>query len=182
MGWNTLSHSAESLDGLFVGGGILMSNLGKTTADASGSSARVGSTNLNLLLMMNYGFISPFFNLTPFGRETGDDAATVRYYSLGVPLRLPLGDVDVRLGPGIFFQHVSGTGGTIERENGSSTRAFARPDRSSLSNSLFFSLGFSVYLNREWRVDIDGMVNGVGSKLKRNYFGLIQVSYGAWFI
>jgi hypothetical protein len=157
----------------FAGGGILSQNVGQYAVDVSGNTKLFARQFYALSLaarlplgnpLGRYRFL-PLLVVTPAGRASADGDVRARILVVGARAGYELAagsftSWQIYGGPAISFQSISGKGGVISQNNGTSTTLFALPGGAS-TTSLFvldFGTGFEVGL---LRFDVDAFVSDI---------------------
>lgn len=177
---NAWADYGDSASKFFAGFGLYIPFSGRLATSDSGSSVIAPLLpELSLLGEFNTGWgfgISPMISYTVLGHQSVDGGEKSRYLPISVRIDENFDPFDLRVGPGILFYSINGSGGTSVQSNGGSTTTFAFPS-SSVTARLFF-IDFGVGFN--WgvlRFDLDGLASGIFSD-KRALSLTTNLSYG----
>lgn len=167
---------------LYLGGGVLSNNVGRYSTADSGEKGLFTKHFIHLSFMGYYYFaeswgISPWFVFTPFGHGSPDEGSKTRIYSFAIRgSKSFTPKLEVHLGPGTYLYQISGAGGTVRLNNGTSTSTFAMPDQSMTSILYYWNLGLSSQ-HGIIRTDLDAMITDTFSS-RRAVNILVTVSAG----
>lgn len=138
--------------------------LGNFTHQAGKIATDIGKTSLiefRPVLAASYRYeMTPEWSFIPEAGvtlpETSDDEThTTIYAFVNAPLAWHYGSWSFRGGPGFFFTRISGKGGTLTLQNGTSSDAFPVPSGSATTRNITFNFGTQYALDREWSVRFD---------------------------
>jgi hypothetical protein len=170
---------------LYLGAGTLSHNLARTSGSADAESAFLGTTYPSVFLsgrLTSGGItLAPTIGYTIFShhfkdhRLEGDDSTT-SILTTAVLLASRTGALELHGGLGMLFYRISGSGGIVEIENGTSTSNFALPARSMTSRALYIDLGPAMYLG-PLRLDLDFLITGLFSE-RRAVSMVFALNYG----
>jgi hypothetical protein len=173
----------SSGDSVFVGLGVFSHNVKRTSDSATGTTGILTTYYPELTLSLRFKLLglrwAPFFGYTVAPYQNHDSVKT-QVMALGLPntFEFKLGNhkIDLKLGPGVFWNTVTGTGGTTSLPNGGGTMTFNLANQSVTSRIFFLDAGLG-YQYKRLRFDIDGlMLAPLGSR--RSLTVLANISYG----
>jgi hypothetical protein len=143
----------------YLGTGSMLYNMNKVTSANDASTSIIGQFYIPLTLTMKLKaagktFLIPSITYTPLG-VTASDSVTKKILSGNVNALMDFGAIEFKYGVGIMIYSISGTGGTVTRNNGGSTATFNLPGSSQSSKSILIDLGFGTEFGGDFRVDLD---------------------------
>lgn len=179
-----LEPKSKSRRRVHAGLGVMTQNLfGKTSTDVSGASNSLGTHYLGLHAQAHLGggdwLFAPTLNVTPLGLEDSDSGSTRRVLSLGLMGVKRWSPWDIRLGPGLYFYQINGSGGRVTLNNGNSTQTFFRPGDTSTAFQFSAIAGIGREINPDFRVDWDFAVTGLAGE-RRALTSMLFLSYGVF--
>lgn len=152
---------------LYLGAGLLVLDPGYLTNKSTGATSLTTALYSELALTGRFNLnpqwgISPLINYTPFGHKSPDGGEKTTLLAIGARLYRNLGQFDFKLGPGMLFYTVSGSGGSVSLNNGAGTTSFGIPSTSSTARMLYIDAGFGIDFSF-CRLDIDALITGTFS-------------------
>jgi hypothetical protein len=173
--------TSERLPRLYFGANVIAHQILKASGDVTGASSPVAS------VLPGFGFafrlpikdawaFMPSVSFTLLGRETQDESATVRLLPLQLDLVRRVGAFDFRAGPGVLMTIISGNGGTLKLDNGTTTSDFARPAGLATSTLLYLGLGAGSEVGGKLRWDATLLLQSILSE-RRAFSVMGQVGY-----
>ena len=173
---------------LYVGAGVMATNLSRTTATVSGSKGFWGPVfpevvvNYRMPISDQLDF-TPTLDLTLLGafgvNRATDGAADETIVGLIFPLSYKIMMLDLHGGLGIKFLHYTGQGGTTDLNNGTTVTTFYRPSRSSTTRIVVVDLGVGGQIVPTLRADLDTWIEDIGSA-RRAVSILFKLSYAVF--
>jgi len=154
---------------LFLNTGLLGTNVSRVATDKTGAAndffnEKYWTLGASLDLEFETFRLVPHLTFTPIGRLTQDEAAKVYLFVVSANYGAALGPFDFQIGPGLMFNTVSGLGGVVSRNNGTSSRDFYRPIRSSTSRlfiiDFLFGINFVDWLRWDTGMWVTGAFTG----------------------
>lgn len=161
-----LDHS--QFGSVFVGSGVISQYSKRTAANSTGGTTLLATNALDLLVQGRFALgstgwgWSPTFSLTPISKSGANAGETSRLMTLDLrALWEPGSGFDLHFGPGLLFQTLSGSGGTVVLNNGTSTSTFGLPSGSVTTRIFYFDLGLGFQIVEWIRLDLDALVSGI---------------------
>lgn len=151
-------------------GGVL-TNIAKTSGSNDSSATLFGTPQTLIGLSAKIGYFRPEVDYTLLGR--GGETHSSQLLVFQVPYLIPSAfDADWKIGFSLWMQLLSGSGGTILLNDGTSTGvAFSKPGRSETTRLLGVFIGYTRPITSELAVDLDLHVLGIASA--RRSFNLV---------
>ena len=148
-----------SVKKLYLGTGTFFYNMGKVTSSDDASTSLLGQFYIPLNLSMRIPLstatsLIPNVTYTPIG-STAADSVTKKILSFGMNAMMNTHILDLKGGLGLLTYSISGTGGTVTRNNGASTATFYLPGSTQSSSSIFIDLGVGTSFGSDFRLDLD---------------------------
>ncbi len=164
MGWAiAFSTTAFAEAGVATGLGVMSSNPLKITGAQSGSPAIGGHLDFYGYLKFRLGSVDSLAFVPTLGitswfltGKTADDGSSVLRYHLGACFEKRVGSSTIfHVGPGIFWEKISGDGQAITMPNGAGTAVFYAPSSTSVSRVVYFDVGLAFELASDQRFFTD---------------------------
>lgn len=90
-----------------------------------------------------------------------DNSAKSSHFIFSIPAIFEFSGLELKAGLGLLLNRISGEGGNVVLNNGSSMATFSRPSGSSTASNFFASLGVGVHLADSVRFDFDLILPGL---------------------
>jgi hypothetical protein len=143
----------------YFGGGAFAMNPLKVANTPQGTISTLGQVYLPLTFGYRTDSLMTTLRFTPLGPKDSDGSVSRRVIDLSFPFFLDSGG-NFKVGPGILAYWLSGTGGTVELNNGTSTSTFYRPNTSSFSTLITLNAGVGVDI-AFFRWDLDFVITSI---------------------
>ena len=183
--WALLGVGAQAVlaeePSVYVGAGVVSQYAGRLANQTSGTTSLTSAIFPELSVQGEFHFLgslvfSPFVSYTPLGHQAPDEGSTSTLLNLALRVEKSFGSLNLRLGPSLLVYRISGTGGTIQLNNGTGTSTFGLPDDSSTSSTYGVDAGLGVTYDR-FRLDADALISDPASS-RRAVSLLVGLSYG----
>src|SRR5690606_37601562 len=160
--------------------------LGNFTHQAGKIATDVGKTSLiefRPVLAASYRYeIAAEWSFIPeagitLPESSEDETHTTTYTFINAPIAWHYKEWTFRAGPGFFFTRISGKGGTLTLQNGTSTDAFPIPNGSANTRNLTLNLGAQYLIDQEWSARFDAAILKLIDSEKRAVNHVLTVNY-----
>lgn len=147
---------------LYLGAGVLSQNAGQLTNNSSGTSSLFTALYTQATLTAGFQLFStlrlePNISYTPLGIGGSEGGSRSTVLSFGTNLAWKPTFFEIKLGPGLMFYQIGGSGGTSVQNNGSSTSTFALPNTTSVAKLFYVNAGIGFFVG-SFRLDLDSWV------------------------
>jgi hypothetical protein len=167
----------------YFGAGALAYNMGHYANQVSGQTALEAYILPDLSLMGRFGLgsgawsLSPQLSFTPLGHGSPDGGESTRILRIEGRVLRSIRILDLQLGVGLLNAIVSGSGGTINLNNGNGMTTFGIPADSSMASLFYWEAGLGAELTSSFRLEGSFFVTGAASS-SRAYNLSTFLSYG----
>jgi hypothetical protein len=177
------AHAATSSRGhsIDLGAGLTSQNAYRTASDDTGGKSLLGTTyvHFRLATALNIGTswgLVPAVSYTPFGAKGADSGEKSKLLMADLQLFKSNGRFEIRTGPGVLYNSLSGSGGTTTLNNGGSSAVFGLPSTTTTTRVFYWSVGAGLSLF-DYRMDLDVLVTGPMTS-RRAFNPMITLSRG----
>ncbi|MCB0422470.1 MAG: hypothetical protein KDD61_15830 [Bdellovibrionales bacterium] len=182
--FTTLSLSAQSPKGHFIGVGLYTQNLFTVTTSNDASAALLGDISESPLFIWKSYFqpfsqttIAPSLGYTLLPRKSKDGAAEISLLTLSLPVIHNINNSwDWSYGVSLLRQSIEGAGGTVVLNNGTGTSTFYLPTGTATTQVYSVDVGTSWHITTSSELSFDLRTTGILSN-RRSFFLFIAYHY-----
>ena len=149
---------------LYLHLGLLEDNFNRVATSDNGTSGLLSAPLPTLGVSLRIAGFMPGVVYTPLGRSGAGDTSKAKLLVFELPYLWSLVDsLELKTGVALMYKTISGSGGTVDLNNGTGTATFAKPGRSATSSAGAIHLGLAYTLTEDGRVDLDAWISGAFS-------------------